>query len=294
MKITILILILIIVSLCIKLFSLDRTLKKLAKDIRSKKLSQSNVLTTTSTNNKSVMKLITEVNLMFDSLSESHNSEIKERENFQLALHNITHDIRTPLTISLGYIQQLIHEPNQKNEVLKKVETNLKLVSKRLEVLLEFQSLLEKQDLELGVVNLTSLLTNTLLKYYDQLDYKNFEVDLDLPTNPIFINGNSEAIERIIQNILGNVLKHGIETLSVKLQKYNNKVNLIVKNKSQNPIKQVNRLIDRFYSENLSQLETSSGLGLYIVKELIESMNGEICISYSEPYFILELVWDKV
>lgn len=294
MKITILILILIIVSLCIKLFSLDRTLKKLAKDIRSKKLSQSNVLTTTSTNNKSVMKLITEVNLMFDSLSESHNSEIKERENFQLALHNITHDIRTPLTISLGYIQQLIHEPNQKNEVLKKVETNLKLVSKRLEVLLEFQSLLEKQDLELGVVNLTSLLTNTLLKYYDQLDYKNFEVDLDLPTNPIFINGNSEAIERIIQNILGNVLKHGIETLSVKLQKYNNKVNLIVKNKSQNPIKQVNRLIDRFYSENLSQLETSSGLGLYIVKELIESMNGEISISYSEPYFILELVWDKV
>jgi len=293
MKITILILILIIVSLCIKLFSLDRTLKKLAKDIRSKKLSQSNVLTTTSTNNKSVKKLITEVNLMFDSLSESHNSEIKERENFQLALHNITHDIRTPLTISLGYIQQLIHEPNQKNEVLKKVETNLKLVSKRLEVLLEFQSLLEKQDLELGVVNLTSLLTNTLLKYYDQLDYKNFEVNLDLPTNPIFINGNSEAIERIIQNILGNVLKHGIETLSVKLQKYNNKINLIVKNKSQNPIKQIDRLIDRFYSENLSQLETSSGLGLYIVKELIESMNGEISISYSKPYFILELVWDK-
>lgn len=294
MNITILILILIIVSLCIKLFSLDRTLKKLAKDIRSKKLSQSNVLTTTSTNNKSVRKLITEVNLMFDSLSESHNSEIKERENFQLALHNITHDIRTPLTISLGYIQQLIHELNQKNEVLKKVETNLKLVSKRLEVLLEFQSLLEKQDLELGVVNLTSLLTNTLLKYYDQLDYKNFEVDLDLSTNPIFINGNSESIERIIQNILGNVLKHGIETLSVKLQKYDNKINLIVKNKSQNPIKQVNRLIDRFYSENLSQLETSSGLGLYIVKELIESMNGEISISYSEPYFILELVWDKV
>ncbi|PEF14855.1 hypothetical protein CON87_32800, partial [Bacillus cereus] len=102
MKITILILILIIFILCIKLFSLDRTLKKLAKDIRSKKNSQSNVLTTTSTNNKSVRKLITEVNLMFDSLSESHNSEIKERENFQFALHNITHDIRTPLTISLG------------------------------------------------------------------------------------------------------------------------------------------------------------------------------------------------
>ncbi|WP_282799111.1 sensor histidine kinase [Lactococcus lactis] len=294
MKIIISILVLIVITLCIKLFILDRTLKYLAKDINSKKISQSNLLTTTSTNNKSVRKLITEVNSMFDLLSESHNSEIKERENFQLALHNITHDIRTPLTISLGYIQQLIHEPNQKNEALKKVERNLKLVSKRLEVLLEFQSLLEKQDLELETINLTSLLTNTLLKYYDQLNHNSFEVDLNLPTDPIFINGNSDAIERIIQNILGNVLKHGRETLSVKLQKNNNRIRLIVKNKSQNPIKQIERLIDRFYSENLSQIETSSGLGLYIVKELIESMDGDLSISYTEPYFTLVLEWNEV
>lgn len=291
MKIIILILILIIITLCSKFYLLDRTLKNLAKDINSKKTTQSNLLTTTSTNNKSVKKVITEVNLMFDLLSESHNSEIKERENFQLALHNITHDIRTPLTISLGYIQQLIHEQNSKNPVLKKVENNLKLVSNRLEVLLEFQSLLEKQDLELESINLTSILTTTLLKYYDQLNNKNFEVDLDLPTDPIFISGNSDAIERIIQNILGNVLKHGKESFSVKLQKNDNEVKLIVQNKSQNEIRQIDRLIDRFYSENLSQLETSSGLGLYIVKELIGSMNGDLSIYYKKPYFTLVLEW---
>lgn len=291
MKIIISILILIIITLCSKFYLLDRTLKNLAKDINSKKTTQSNLLTTTSTNNKSVKKVITEVNLMFDLLSESHNSEIKERENFQLALHNITHDIRTPLTISLGYIQQLIHEQNPKNPVLKKVENNLKLVSNRLEVLLEFQSLLEKQDLELESINLTSILTTILLKYYDQLNNKNFEVDLDLPTDPIFISGNSDAIERIIQNILGNVLKHGKESFSVKLQKNDNEVKLIVQNKSQNEIRQIDRLIDRFYSENLSQLETSSGLGLYIVKELIESMNGDLSIYYKKPYFTLVLEW---
>lgn len=293
MRIIISLLLLLVITLCIKLFFLDKTLKVLTKDINSKKISQSNVLTTTSTNNKSVRKLITEVNLMFDLLSESHNSEIKERESFQLALHNITHDIRTPLTISLGYIQQLINEPNQKNEELKKVESNLKLVSKRLEVLLEFQSLLEKQDLELKSINLTSVLTDILLKYYDQLNHKNFEVDLDLPIDPIFINGNSDAIERIIQNVLGNVLKHGKSSLSVNLLKTNNKVKLIVKNKTQNPIKQTERLLDRFYSENLSQLEVSSGLGLYIVKELIESMGGDLSISYTAPYFTLVLEWNE-
>lgn len=163
-----------------------------------------------------------------------------------------------------------------------------------MEVLLEFQALLEKQDLELEKIELTALLKNSLLKYYDQLNHNNFEVDLELPDHLIFINGNSVAIERIIQNILGNVLKHGKETLSVKLMKKDNKIKLIVKNKSQNSIKQIDRLIDRFYSENLSQLETSSGLGLYIVKEIIESMDGDLSLSYTEPYFTLTLEWDEV
>ena len=291
MKFIVLLLILIIAILCIRLFFINKSIKNLAKDIHLKKVSQSNVLTTSSTNNKAINILITEVNLIFDLLFESHNSEIKERESFQRALHNITHDIRTPLTISLGYVQQLIKEPDQEITVLNKVESNLKLVSKRLEVLLEFQSVLEKQDLELETINLTSSLTNILLKYYDQLNQKHFEVDIALPDDPIFINGNSVAIERIMQNILGNVLKHGKDTLLVKLEKNNSKIKLTVKNMTQNPIQQIDRLIDRFYYENLSQLESSSGLGLYIVKEIVESMDGDLVLSYKEPYFTLVLEW---
>lgn len=294
MEIIIALLTLLLITLCLRLFFLDRAINNLTKDITSKRVTQSNLLTTTSTSNKSIKNLVTELNLMFSLLSESYDSEIKEKERFKVALHNITHDIRTPLTISWGYVQQLIQESNQNSIVLKKIESNIKLVSKRLEVLLEFQALLEKQDLELEKIELTALLKNSLLKYYDQLNHNNFEVELDLPDHLIFINGNSVAIERIIQNILGNVLKHGKETLSVKLIKKNNKINLIVKNKSQNSIKQIDRLIDRFYSENLSQLETSSGLGLYIVKEIIESMDGDLSLSYTEPYFTLTLEWDEV
>ncbi|WP_285141044.1 sensor histidine kinase [Lactococcus petauri] len=294
MEIIIALLTFILITLCLRLFFLDRAINNLAKDITSKRVTQSNLLTTTSTSNKSIKNLVTELNLMFSLLSESYDSEIKEKERFKVALHNITHDIRTPLTISWGYIQQLIKESNQNSIGLNKVESNIKLVSKRLEVLLEFQALLEKQDLELEKIELTALLKNSLLKYYDQLNNNNFEVELDLPDYLIFINGNSVAIERIIQNILGNVLKHGKETLSVKLLKKDNKIKLIVKNKSQNSIKQINRLIDRFYSENLSQLETSSGLGLYIVKEIVESMDGDLSLSYTEPYFTLTLEWDEV
>lgn len=293
MKFIVLLLIFIVIVLCTRLYFINRNIKHLAGDINSKKVSQSNVLTTSSTNNKAIKLLVTEVNLIFDLLFESHNSEIKERESFQRALHNITHDIRTPLTISLGYVQQLLQEPDQEITILKKIESNLKLVSKRLEVLLEFQSVLEKQDLELETINLTSSLTNILLKYYDQLNQNHFEVDINLPDDPIFINGNLPAIERIMQNILGNVLKHGRDTLLIKLENNNSQIKLTVKNKTQHPIHQVDRLIDRFYYENFSQLESSSGLGLYIVNEIVESMNGDLNLSYTEPYFTLVLEWYK-
>lgn len=162
MEIIIALLTLLLITLCLRLFFLDRAINNLTKDITSKRVTQSNLLTTTSTSNKSIKNLVTELNLMFSLLSESYDSEIKEKERFKVALHNITHDIRTPLTISWGYVQQLIQESNQNSIVLKKIESNIKLVSKRLEVLLEFQALLEKQDLELEKIG-TVVLAMTML-----------------------------------------------------------------------------------------------------------------------------------
>lgn len=282
-----------VIFIC-KYYLLNHSINQLSDDIKHKKISQSNLLLTHSTNNPAISKLTQEINLIFDTLYESQNSEREERETFNLALHNIAHDIRTPLTIADGYLQQIIKNSPDEDKALVKAKENLSIVSKRLEVLLEYQSLLENRDIEVETLNLSLLLKNILLKYYDRLSARDFNVIFDFPEQDYYIKNNPDTMERIFQNIFGNVLKHGKNNLVLKLENNNNKVTIVVENESQRPIAAVEKLANRFYSENMSSIESSSGLGLYIVKELVEQTKGEFDVFYSSPMFILMVSWEIV
>lgn len=283
--------ILVFVILIWKYYFLNKALDKLSQDIRYKKNNQSNLLITHTTNNPAIRKLSKEINLMFDALSESQKTSKSERESFHLALHNIAHDIRTPLTIADGYLQQMIKNTSDENKALVKIKYNLEIVSQRLGVLLEYQSLLENKEIEVEVINLNTLLKNILLQYYDRLTEKDFNVTFDFSNEEYYIENNSEVFERIMQNIFGNVLKHGQNNFSIKLVPDKNRVSIIIENETQQPIVAVEKLTNRFYSENLSSIEVSSGLGLYIVKELVEQTKGQFDMYYNSPIFVLVLNW---
>lgn len=289
----IVILLFIVIILFFKNYILNRAIIRLADDTQSKRTTYSNLLITQTTGNTAIRKLINGINLVFDALNESQNTEKKERENFNLALHNIAHDIRTPLTIANGYLQQLISDLPMSSDSLLKIQKNLDIVSKRLEILLEYQSLLETKEYELETINLSSLLKSNILQFYDRLSEENFDVNLDLPDEEYYIAGNIEVFELIIQNVLGNVLKHGQKRLFIKLEATKNQINIRFENDSQRAIAAVKKLTNRFYSENLSAVEVSSGLGLYIVKELVEQTGGEFEIYYQDPKFILIINWER-
>lgn len=284
----------IFVILLLKYYFLNKALNKLSHDIRYKINNKSNLLITHATNNATIEKLSKEINFMFDALSESQKLEKYERESFNLALHNIAHDIRTPLTIANGYLQQTIKNSPAEDMALIKIKNNLEIVSKRLTVLLEYQALLENKKIEIEVINLNTLLKNIFLQYYDRLTDKKFNVSFDFPNEEYYIYNNSEVFERIMQNILGNVLKHGKNNLSVKLTSNKNRASIIIKNETQQQIVAIEKLTNRFYSENLSSFEVSSGLGLYIVKELVEQTNGEFDIFYNSPVFVTILNWEII
>lgn len=115
----------------VRYFYVQVALKKLTKDIINKRESQSNLVITGST----CEPLISEINDLFDEINHVKLASKQEEETFELSLHNITHDIRTPLTIASGYTQALIREID--NDGLVKIKQNLDIVSQRLEILLE-------------------------------------------------------------------------------------------------------------------------------------------------------------
>lgn len=277
--------------LAYRYLTLRSSLRKLAKEIEEKRISQTNVILTNPEHQVILDPLIHEVNQVFNELQEIRIMSQQEKKTLDLAIHNITHDIRTPLTIASGFTQNLLKDVPEQQEKLAKIQKNLTTVSQRVEVLLEYQDLLEANvQPQFQQLDLSQIVKENLLHYYSSLTEQNFAAEVDIEEG-VLIDSDPEILQRIFQNIFSNILKHGEKQLSVKLSSDDKWAYVQIQNQSQQEIKNLNKLTSRFYSENMSETEKSSGLGLYITKELVELTQGYLIMKCQEKQFCLEIAW---
>ena len=234
---------------------------------------------------KTILRLHNQIENLFQEVEQNQLIMKREKRTLDMAISNIAHDIRTPLTIASGYTQQLIKHPDNSSETLNKIAHHQDLVSKRLEALLEYRHLMEgavKPKLE--ELDLSTFITKKTLAYYDV--FQSSQIVLDFNVEPgLKTTTDEDLLDRIIQNLLGNVLKHGKEKARLSLKKEDNRLVLEIDNLVKKPIKNINNLSNRFYSENLSDTEESSGLGLYITEELVHLLGVDMKLSTNEEWF---------
>ena len=234
---------------------------------------------------KTILRLHNQIENLFQEVEQNQLIMKHEKRTLDMAISNIAHDIRTPLTIASGYTQQLIKNPEPNPETLNKIAHHLYLVSKRLEALLEYRHLMEgavKPKLE--ELDLSTFITKKTLAYYDV--FQSSQIVLDFNVEPgLKTTTDGDLLDRIIQNLLGNVLKHGKEKARLSLKKEENRLVLEIDNLVKKPIKNIDNLSNRFYSENLSDTEESSGLGLYITEELCHLLGAEMKLSTDGEWF---------
>jgi len=265
------------------------TIRSLTRQIRDKRCTGSQVRLTLRDQAPSLVALTDEVEQLFQEIDKMSFVTQQEKKTLDMAISNIAHDIRTPLTIASGYTQQLLKgaDKDQMDQQLQKIADNLGMVSRRLEALMEYRRLMEGAIRpKLQRVDLSQLVTQQLFAYYDAFQRAGIDLDVDLSEN-LFLETDSDIFDRIIQNMLSNVLKHGREAASISLKKEGQKVIFQVKNKVQKPILHLDKLTNRFYSENLSSSEESSGLGLYITQQLVEILGGDLTIQAEGDWFEL-------
>ena len=228
---------------------------------------------------KTILRLHNQIENLFQEVEQNQLIMKREKHTLDMAISNIAHDIRTPLTIASGYTQQLIKHPDNSPETLNKIAHHQDLVSKRLEALLEYRHLMEgavKPKLE--ELDLSTFITKKTLAYYDV--FQSSQIVLDFNVEPgLKTTTDEDLLDRIIQNLLGNVLKHGKEKARLSLKKEENRLVLEIDNLVKKPIKNIDNLSNRFYSENMSDTEESSGLGLYITEELCHLLGAEMKLS---------------
>lgn len=260
--------------------------RNLAAQIREKRKTSSEIRLAPQNHSQTIVELADEVEKLFQEVEQTRFIARQEKKTLDMAISNIAHDIRTPLTIASGYTQQLI-KGKERNEQLLKIATNLSVVSNRLEALMEYRRLME------GVVrpqfrqiDISKLIAKQMLPFYDAFQKQGIELQVNLQES-LMIESDPEILERIVQNMLSNVLKHGKETAQLSLIRKDAAIHLSVKNIVRQPIQHLEKLTNRFYSENLSNTEESSGLGLYITQQLVDILGGDLTMKAKGEWFEL-------
>jgi len=238
-------------------------------------------------------KLLTGMNRLLE-----HNHELlAEGARMSLStrrmLSNVSHDLKTPLTVVLGYIETIRNNRNlpsdERDKMLSKVQ------AKTLEVLAMMNRFFDLAKLESGDwqlerkrVHLNEVCRKCMLGYYDLLTDRGFEVSIEIPEMPVYVYADEEAIGRILDNLLSNAVRYGYEgnAIGLTLRHDPEYVHIEVWDKGRG-IKAAERdlVFERLYTleDSRSSSSEGSGLGLTIAKRLTEQMDGHIGLE-SRPY----------
>jgi len=260
---------------------LKRDVRMLNHILQKIEKSDTNMRATTETFDKDISELCNSVNDILDKQKQIVIASEKSNREFRQAITNISHDLRTPLTSAIGYVQMLKSGNTtdvQKLEYLGIIETRLKSLSNLMNELFEYTQIIEgKITQNVEKINICNVLRDTISAYYNDFITKNFNVEINIPDAPVYVLCDANSLKRISQNLIQNVLVHGVEYFNMTVDIKNDGVCVIFKNKVLNISElDTDRLFDRFYTADLSRNGSSTGLGLAIAKELIFNIGGAI------------------
>nr|WP_232354098.1 HAMP domain-containing sensor histidine kinase [Bifidobacterium asteroides] len=206
-------------------------------------------------------------------------------------LTNLTHDIKTPLTVARGYAQ-LLKEGSADQEQLSRILNNLQSVDHYLHYLMDFNLIQEKSvSLDLTRVNLSALVQQELFNAFDSLTARSVTVEPRIQTG-VEITTDQIMMSRIIQNLIGNWLKYAEESAWVDLHKSEDgRIHLDFGNKTKSGAVDVDRLMERFQTDDQSRTKIrSTGLGLSIVDSLVDSLSGSMRLESADGIFLVHLL----
>ena len=245
------------------------------------------------TDHTQIQSVLSQINRLLDYNQMIATDYNRIERSMKKMLSNISHDIKTPLTVILGYTEMIANDESldhkQINSLLKivnlKAEEVIGLINKFFEL-----AKLESGDkkIEISKININEICRKKILEYYDILSSKDFEVAILIPEEIYYALVNSIEIERILDNLISNAIKYGGDgkMLGLELKADKEHIYIVVSDKGKG-INEIHRdhVFDRMYTmdDSRNNRYQGSGLGLTITKTLVEKMGGEILLE-STPY----------
>lgn len=292
MNILVAVLIIIIFMLIIYLFLLKKEIKRISSSLDELLKIDSNQILHGEFTNKELNDLLLKINNMLNYVRNKELNLEHKNNSLKREITNITHDLRTPLTSSLGYIDLILNSNLPRDEQereLKIIENRLLRLEELINSFFEFSMITtDNKKIEMKQINLTGLIQECISHYYDDFTKENRNIIFQNKINKCSISSNNEILNRIIDNLISNSLKHSDSDLIIKLYEKNN-IRLSFENRVIDSNLDVDHIFDEFYTSDISRTKGNTGLGLAIAKEFAEMLGGEITAKKTKNELIIEI-----
>ncbi len=250
----------------------------------------------------SVEKSLAEhINQMGGGFQDAVRSATKNERMKAELITNVSHDIKTPLTSIINYVD-LIKREKCDNEKIQGYIQILDQKSQRLKQLIE--DLVEASkansgniELEMTELNLMELTKQAIGELADKFEQRNLSVVANILEEAIYIHADGRRLWRVLENLLGNACKYSLpgSRVYVDTKRSMNHVAVIIKNVSESPLNiPAEELTERFTRGDTSRTTEGSGLGLSIAKSLTELMGGKLHLYLDGDLFRVTLEFPRV
>ena len=255
---------------------------------------------------REIIFLAEEFNSMIDEINSSYkklkqkNKELKLLDSFRSNLvDTVSHELRTPLTSIRGYTSRLLRtdikiDEETKHKSLLIIKQQSERLSRMIEDLLVIPDIEgAKLNINIEPVNIINIIEASI---YSVKNIESREIEANIPNDFPLILADKDRLEQVMINLLGNANKYAYPDTPIKIEaKYDeDKATIKVINKSDYIEKQVlHTLFDKFIriDDKTTRTTRGTGLGLYIVKGLVEAMNGSVHLkSTQENIFTAKVI----
>lgn len=236
-------------------------------------------------------RLAANINSITDGLKKAVDNELKSERLKTELITNVSHDIRTPLTSIITYVDLLKKEkdPSKVEEYIEVLEQK----SKRLKILTD--DLFEAAKASSGNIpvhferiDIISLITQGLGEVNDKIEALDLDFKLSYPKDKVYIMADGKLLWRSVENLLSNIFKYALKQsrVYIDIEDLGNEILLSFKNISAYELNiSADELMERFKRGDESRLSQGSGLGLSIAKSLIDIQKGRFSIQVDGDLF---------
>ena len=224
---------------------------------------------------REVLSLCRQLNRLRQQWFRNQKQYEKVEKQLKQNITSLAHDIRTPLTGAAGYVQlaQECEDSVKREHYLETADDRLKELGDMLEELFLYTKLTSVEfELNMSEIQVFPLLGECLVGLYRQFEEKGVAPEVEFQSEGFRVKADEECLRRIFHNLIQNGLLHGKGGITIRQRGCSIFFENLV---SETSMPDPEQIFDRFYKADSARRKGSSGLGLFIVRELMRKMGGD-------------------